>query len=454
MSQSIVDELVTLLGFKVDPNAHPTLHKFNQSIDSIGKSAAVAFTSIMAAAGSILYFAEKSAQAGADIERFHRLTGMSTDSVQQWAYAAGQISGNKESILNDIQKITGELNPLMPGQYNQGLFLMFGDRLKNMKDANQTLREMSKVFQTLTPQKAMQWGNLIGISPETVLLLRTGKLDELFAKAKTRILTPAETAEALKYAQLWQDIKDRMVKFGEHLAIRLFPTIERVVNKMLHWWEVNEKFVTSKVNTFVDTMTRSFERFMGVFDRFAAATPALKNILNMMTDPKLLGGAALAALVGIAGVLGFIAAKWILIGTAVVMTIDALNSLQDQINEKPGGTDFWERNRDAMKRHPIFNSIFGPNLTDKVFGDAPPVDPKKLQTNQAYIDRKDPQLGNLLKAIRDRFANAPGPGGGFTQNNTYNIKSNDPVGVRQEIEYLHRLMRRDYGSTGPTGTVN
>lgn len=331
MAQTIVDELVTLLGFRMDPGAHPTLAKFSTAIEEVGHLASIAAASITAAAGSFLYFAEKSASAGAEIERFHQLTGMSTDSIQMWSYAAQQVSGNKQSVLQDIERITAALNPILPQQFNQGMFLMFGERLKSIKDVNQAFREMAKIFPTLSPQKAMQWGNLIGISPETVLLLRQGEegLDKLFKKVRGRILSPEETREALKYAQAWSDIKDRMARFAEHLAIRFFPLVEKIVDKMISWWEANQRMVNSGLQKFVEGVAEGVERFLKGLERAKTLLPFIGAIFELFLDPRVISGTVVTALMGVAVALGVIAAKYVLIGSVILTAITALEAFKD-----------------------------------------------------------------------------------------------------------------------------
>lgn len=329
MSTAIVDELVTLLGFRVDPTAHPTLTKFNEAMGSITKLASMAAVSVTAAATSLLYFAEKSAMAGAEIERFHELTGMSTDSIQQWGYAAQQVSGNKESILQDIQKMTISLNPILPSQFNQGLFLLLRTKLKEMKNVNQLFTELSKIFSHMAPEKAMQWGNMIGISPETVLLLRTGKLDQLFDRAKKFNLSPGEAKESLKFAQMWKDLTYGIERFSEKVAVKLFPVLEKVIGKFEQWYFFNEKLISSDIQRFIDGISQGVERFIKGLDRIKEISPFVKGLFDLILDPRIIGGAVATALTGIAIALGIIAAKYVLIGGVILAAIGALDAFND-----------------------------------------------------------------------------------------------------------------------------
>lgn len=450
MAQSIVDELVTLLGFKVDPNAHPTAAKFTRSIDEISKYALAASASIMAAAASLLYFAEKSAHAGAEIERFHQLTGMSTDSIQQWSYAAQQISGNKQSILTDIESITSSLNPIMPGDFNQGMYLFFGSRLKDFKDANSVLRELAKTFPKLSEQKGLQWGRLMGISPETVMLLRQGEagLDRLFAKAKERALTPKETKEALRFAQQWDDLKDRVQKFSVRIGITLLPILEKLFSRFERWWAKNHTVAEKGFKKFVDALMEmsgwlgklidhaeifiglwigsklisGLTGILGIFTKLSALMLTMKETSTAIAATEAIGGVAAGGAVG-GGILGLLArflppplagalaALYVLKPTNVndvdeEAKITSFNYNQSEWGKKLKGLDEAARNRNKV--------------------------------NLSYLESNGTsrQLIETLKQLQDDKT----PQGGMTQNNTIQIQSTDPYGAGRETVYqLERM---------------
>lgn len=464
MSQSIIDELVTLLGFKVDSSAHPTLNKFNQSIESVGKFAAVAMTFITGAATALVYFAEKSAQAGAEIERFHMLTGMSTDSIQRWTYAAGQISGNKQSILGDIQSITAGINPLMPGQFNQGLYLMFGDKLKGMKDANQVLKEMAPLFQRMTSQKAMQWGNLIGISPETVMLLHSGKLDTLFKQANGTILSPAQVEASYKFAQNWERFKLVAERAVQEFAIKLFPAIEKVFKATEKWlsdtknWEALKQGTAKLVEYFgkaadlivlmldhtktfiglwvagslLPTVSTLFTLFTNIGGAIKTATVFAWGLVAANTAAAETGAAAGAATAAGAGGIGALIKKvapWLLgpIGAGVAAfgyTMSATDAGDADEESKVKG---WaDRTKGAR--------VFDPELL------------RQRAINQQYLNKVDPAQGAATQSARE--------GGTVNQTNNYNIRSTDPMGVSSEIRYLHQMGSRDPSLGGLTPGYN
>lgn len=466
---TIVDELVTLLGIEINSNTHPTLHKFTSAIDKVGKFASVAAAGITAVAASIVYFAEKSADAGAEIERFHQLTGMSTDSIQQWMYAAQQVSGNKESILRDIERITTELNPIMPGNFNQGMFLFFGEGLKNITDTNTALREMAKVFPKLTEQKALQWGGLMGISPETVLLLRQGNagLDQLFAKTKQRILRPEDTKAALKYAQAWDDIKDSSTKFLNRVGIKLLPTLGAIIEKSIKWWEANHKLISSGLERFVEGVSKGFDKFFNILSGAKTALPWVGKLFDLIMDPRLIGGGVMVALTGIAAVLGVIAAKYALIGAAVIGAIAAVEDFSESM-EDPEVNSVTNRVRRGIDEHP-FISMLGPVASYFAASKAPESSEKTplvgmleglrdmmkngatpLSINQAYMDRRDPELAAVLKDLRGGNS-----GSSMSQTNHLTVVSPDPYSAGAEtVHQLERLRRVDFSTRGPAATVN
>lgn len=444
MAQSIVDELVTLLGFKVDPNAHPTAAKFTRSIDEISKYALAASASIMAAAASLLYFAEKSAHAGAEIERFHQLTGMSTDSIQQWSYAAQQISGDKQGILNDIQSITSALNPIMPGDYNQGLYLMFGSRMKDFKDANQVFQELSKVFQKMTPQKALQWGKLIGLDPHTVMTLRSGDLQRALKEAKGAMITPKEAEEAYQFAQKWDAMWARITKTTEKFAIKFFPIIEKVMTRLMDWYDHNQKFINSNFEKFVQGITNAVMQFSDVLSRLKGAAPWVRNLFDLIMDPRIISGVALTALGGMAVVLGIIAAKYALIGGAILAIIGAVEDFGSSLSVDKNG-EIGPSGKDTYLNHVLDwvhdhlpEGLRTPESEWKRAGSAP----GKSKMKEVVESLADMYRNAQTVELPSNRSSAPQTSNNnvMNQNVNVNIQSTDPYGAGRETVYqLERM---------------
>lgn len=465
MANGIIDELVTLLGFKEDPNSAALIDKFSQKMENVYRIANRIALEVSAGATALMYFAEKSAFAGAEIERFHRLTGMSTESIQLWSYAAQQVSGNKESILRDIETLTVALNPIMPQQFNQGLFLMFGPRLREMKDVNQVLTEMSKVFKTLSPAKALQWGNLIGISPETVLLIRNN-LDMLFSRAKNRILSPEEVQRAYEFSQLWNDLKDRVEKFSQHLAVRLFPIIERLVTRFERWWDANQRIISSGLDRFISGISAGMERFLQALDRLKGLSPVVAGLFNLFTDPKIVGGAAFAALMGVAAALGVIALKYIAIGTAVVAAVAAIQELSDKesATRRKLNNRVWE---DYKDKPAWFKKLIPEFMT--------PHPPETTPMPPGPLDRVREMLDNLTKLQSAPIPSYSAPttnwsGGTGGQGGQYDhpvVQHNQDIEINidatrqtpyatsdEAVRRLNAIPSTDFKTMGPAAPVN
>ena len=75
----VIDELVTVLGFDMDGQAAATVKTLTTSIADVGKQAAVTSAALLVAASSVMAFVLQSNEASANIEKFSRLTGISSD---------------------------------------------------------------------------------------------------------------------------------------------------------------------------------------------------------------------------------------------------------------------------------------------------------------------------------------------------------------------------------------
>jgi soluble lytic murein transglycosylase-like protein len=320
MSETIVDEIAVFFGFDPDPRAHPAAVQLQQTLVSLGRWASAAAAMVTASAASLVYFAERSANTGAGIERFHQLTGMSTQAVQQWTYAVQIMGGHKESMLRDIGVLSLVLHPLVRGQFNPALFSVFGPRIESIRGVDQLLRELNRFFSTMTSDQALRWGNLLGISDETVLVLRQDarSLEALLEVGKKRALTDDETERALKFAQTWDDMKDRFVRFTRRIAIRLLPLMDRLIAATLRWWEDCGKTVSDALNRGISGVVDGFSRFCDELERLRGLGSLVGNVFSMMTDPATVSKITGAALTGIALVFGVLLGKYLVLGALVL----------------------------------------------------------------------------------------------------------------------------------------
>ena len=254
---NVIDELVTLLGFKVSPDAEAKAKKFENLLKGIANTAETVAGTLMGAATAALYFVQKANAASAEIDKLGDLTGQNKQQIQLWSRAVEQMGGSASSAKSDIVNLTRALNPVMPGEYNSGLFMLFGGNyLKRFKDVNSLMGALADKFQKMSPGKAMNWASQIGISPDTLLLLRQGRAGvEQFKKqigGQMPILSDAELKKAREFEMHWVRIKQIWASAAEKASANLAPSIAKIADRMEKWLEKNQKLIESKLPILLD----------------------------------------------------------------------------------------------------------------------------------------------------------------------------------------------------------
>lgn len=333
---SIVDELITLLGFELKPDTQQKVQKFDKAIESIHKTALIAAASISAAAASIAYFTTKAVSSASELDKYNELTGTGAAEIQKWGYAAEQAGGSAKSVRSDIEGLLEAMNPVMPGEFNQGLFLlgMYGQRYK---DTTELMMALSEKLKDMAPMEAMNWAKRAGISNDTLLLLRKGKDGIKSLMSQTPYLMSEEqTAAARKFEAQINKIKYSLVAMSEMIVTKTLPVIIKLVDRFERWTEKNKELISSRLIDFITGITEGISRFVTWMDSFKTSisktTPFLEKMLNILTDPKVIGGTVAGSLVGITVVVGLLAAKWVLIGSAIALAVLALQDFIDTSN--------------------------------------------------------------------------------------------------------------------------
>lgn len=125
--------------------------------------------------------------AGLSVEQFTQLSG----AMQILGTDAGSARASVEGLYTVF-------NEALQGRNNQALALMnqLGVRIAKNQDGTAdlvaTLRDLSKVFPSLSPQNQKKVSDLLGLDAGVLRLLRAGKFDELMQKASQFGLTEPE----------------------------------------------------------------------------------------------------------------------------------------------------------------------------------------------------------------------------------------------------------------------
>ena len=420
---SIINELVTLLGFKLSPGSQRTVDQFDKGLEAVHKTAVVLSGAILAATASVAYFTEKVSTSAAELDKYAELTGASVEEIQKWGYAAEQAGGSAKSVKSDIEGLLEAMNPVMPGEFNQGLFLlgMYGQKYK---DTTELMLALSDKLKGMAPMEQMNWAKKAGISPETLLLLKRGRagINDLMAKTPY-LMGKEQTESARKFEAQIHRLRYTIGAFGELVVTKTLPALTKLVDKFERW------VGSSKVHEFLQTL------------------------IGILSDPKLIGGTIEAAIYGIVGATVILEAKFLAIAAAVALTTLAI---RDFIETSQGvGNTLGNRVANFLDKTASW-TVYTPEEAARAKEDIKRREAAIASGEKSTLLKVWDTTGVMMQKLADNINKAE-VGGGYgstPQNVTNNVTNNvtvdggnSPYQTGQEVSY--QLGKIQWGDLGP-----
>ena len=210
-----VNELVTALGFELKPDALKNINKIEVGLshlqDAIGK-----LGRMMTGGLSMKDYFLNVLGRSQDIVNSAKAIGMSTDALQEWQYAAKASGVSAESVISDIENLRAN-------------FFMTEKGMLRLADS----------FKKMSAGGAYWYGNMYGLSKDTVLMLRQGSaaLKQMQEEAhKVGAITPQEEIE--KAAKLNAELEKRkasLQKIVDTIVLKMAPVVEKMLKRFDDW---------------------------------------------------------------------------------------------------------------------------------------------------------------------------------------------------------------------------
>lgn len=343
---TVIDELVTLLGVDIKADVLPKIQKFGSVLDGVSRYMTMVSAATLAAAGSILYFTEKSASASAEISKLSQLTGVSTKNIQGMMFAIEQAGGNAESMTADIMNLTMSMSSPIPGEFNQGLFMMGVSVRKangELKSADEVLMNVADRMQGMSAARQLQWASKIGISNDTLLLLQQGRGEIERLKKQAENIPTIVSEEGIKNSREFVTqlklVRRIMSYIGQEATSAAGPALKSIVTSFTEWLKLNKEFIQMGLRNFVDGIVDGFNRFFemirSVKDSLVDAFPWLEKLGKVLMDTSTISAVVFGALMTLVIVIAVLCAKFILIAALIVA---AAVAFEDFMTYLQGGT--------------------------------------------------------------------------------------------------------------------
>ena len=322
---TVVDELVTLLGFKLPPESINAIKKYTGYLDKAKQHAEKLYVGLMTAGAAVQAFAMKEMVAGASLYKLGERMGQSTDAIQKWAYAMEQAGGSSEGMHQDMSTLTKALRPVMPGDYNQGLYGLLGFDYTSLKDVDALMQAINKRFQGMSQVKAVNWAQQIGLSPEMAVLMRKPweEIKGMFSEMRDMggFVSEHDLEASHKFEKQYDKIKATTHALSLTIAGKLAPAATEMLKTWQKWIVNNREWLSSKITEgmkiFNDAlrgttdvlqwMLSGIRSLLGPFEKYAGYVSWAEVALWSLTGATIAFAVATIAAVG----------PWVLLGVGI-----------------------------------------------------------------------------------------------------------------------------------------
>lgn len=158
---------------------------------------------ILAFAASMYALNKVSTDMAVTLKNFAISTGLSTEELQKWTYAANQNDIAAEELIGSLKALEMNRAKIMKGEGNISPYQLLG--LDPHQDPFSLLKQLQERIQGLDPALVREQIGQLGISENMLNLLKQGNI-ELSALNDKYIVTKKETADLLSLNKAWKDL--------------------------------------------------------------------------------------------------------------------------------------------------------------------------------------------------------------------------------------------------------
>ena len=236
---AVVDELVTVLSTVLGDGSEKAVDTYKKGLDGVVATVKEATKRFAMAATGLTAFVAGAVNSAASIQKVSETTGVSTDALQEWAYAAKSVGVSASAVESDLAKMQ-----------------------KQAMWTGRSLESWADTFKGMSAPHANMCGDAIGISPDTVRLLREGREGiaalRKEAHAVGAVISPEDLKRAAQLKTSVMSLTTQLRAFGTTIAIGTLPMIDKLVTSFKEWLNVNKEWVASNITKFLENLGRVF----------------------------------------------------------------------------------------------------------------------------------------------------------------------------------------------------
>lgn len=267
-----------------------------KDMEARGKQAALFFSklrnealgllAVFTAGVGIKEFTTDTINSAANLGMMAKNLKTSTQELSAWQRANERAGGSAEGMVNQLKESNDEIAKRNRGIGSESAqwFYRYGGDPAAMRDGNTFLLARSKIISDLykkSPSDAMFAAKNMGIGEDTFNLIKQGPdavLALVEAQKKNSAVTEEQSKAALELRNRWLDLRDRLTYTATTILIKLMPTFEKLINRMIKLadWVADHK---DDIKKWIDTAITSIAEFVKEVDAAADSVGGWKNIL-------------------------------------------------------------------------------------------------------------------------------------------------------------------------------
>lgn len=318
MPTSVLEELVTVLGFEIDDD---DLKSFNKLTDAAVKTMKrVAVAGGVAAAGLGVFINSVTA-ATDEAFKFSQTLDVSFQRMQRLIFASKTLGGSAAGVMATLSSINRLAISAARGEGGGEVFGFFGlDPTKGGKVKNplDLLSEMADKLRSLgTAAEQVEFAKKFGLDERMILLLRKGSAGIAALGADLDrlgfVISDEQAEQASEFVKSMIRAREVVKGFGDVIGLRFAPRVDAMVKSFVEWRKANDGLVTENL-----------EKFLTTLEKLAGPAKVIGGIIAAMLVGAQLANIAIGILVAafaalVADVIGFIDGKDSLLGRAVTL---------------------------------------------------------------------------------------------------------------------------------------
>lgn len=206
-----VNELVTALGFELKPDAIKNINTIQVGIshlqDAVGK-----LGKMLTGGKSFTDFFSSTLTRSQDLENTAKAIGLSVDALQEWQYAATASGVSAESVTQDLDHLHNEM------------FL-----------SEKGVLDLADSFKKMSAEGARLYGSRLGLSRDTILLLRQGSEAIKDLQARAPKLTDEQIKKNTELKKKIEASKKELETLAQTVVSKVTPALLKMFEAFNNW---------------------------------------------------------------------------------------------------------------------------------------------------------------------------------------------------------------------------